>query len=109
MPLTVPAVPDCRCDEREDTDRDRHGGGRAWSGRPEDPSGGALSGAAATAGRGRRIESVACLIKDSRTRLRHDLHHVLNVHVPYTKEGRDRVTVQRMDNVGIVVDDLPAA
>ena len=25
-----------------------------------------------------------------------------------TKEKRDRMTVQRMDNVGIVVDDLPA-
>jgi catechol 2,3-dioxygenase-like lactoylglutathione lyase family enzyme len=25
-----------------------------------------------------------------------------------TKEERDRVTIQRMDNVGIVVDDLPA-
>src|ERR671924_2426487 len=28
--------------------------------------------------------------------------------VPATKEKRDRMTVQRMDNVGIVVDDLPA-
>jgi catechol 2,3-dioxygenase-like lactoylglutathione lyase family enzyme len=26
-----------------------------------------------------------------------------------TKENRDRMTIQRMDNVGIVVDDLPAA
>ena len=25
-----------------------------------------------------------------------------------TEEKRDRMTVQRMDNVGIVVDDLPA-
>jgi catechol 2,3-dioxygenase-like lactoylglutathione lyase family enzyme len=29
--------------------------------------------------------------------------------VPSIKEKRDRMTVQRMDNVGIVVDDLPAA
>jgi catechol 2,3-dioxygenase-like lactoylglutathione lyase family enzyme len=28
--------------------------------------------------------------------------------IPTTKEKPDRVTVQRMDNVGIVVDDLPA-
>ena len=28
--------------------------------------------------------------------------------VPTTEEKRDRMTVQRMDNVGIVVDDLPA-
>src|SRR5919199_5949075 len=27
---------------------------------------------------------------------------------PVTKEAPDRMTVQRMDNVGIVVDDLPA-
>jgi hypothetical protein len=29
--------------------------------------------------------------------------------IPTTEEKRDRMTVQRMDNVGIVVDDLPAA
>ena len=28
--------------------------------------------------------------------------------IPTTAEKRDRMTVQRMDNVGIVVDDLPA-
>jgi catechol 2,3-dioxygenase-like lactoylglutathione lyase family enzyme len=28
--------------------------------------------------------------------------------VSMTKEKRDRMTIQRMDNVGIVVDDLPA-
>src|SRR2546423_2281558 len=28
--------------------------------------------------------------------------------IPTTEEKRDRMTVQRMDNVGIVVDDLPA-
>src|SRR5207244_7933694 len=28
--------------------------------------------------------------------------------VPVTKEAPDRMTVQRMDNVGVVVDDLPA-
>src|SRR5436853_3595431 len=28
--------------------------------------------------------------------------------LPMTKEKRDRMTVQRMDNVGIVVNDLPA-
>jgi catechol 2,3-dioxygenase-like lactoylglutathione lyase family enzyme len=29
--------------------------------------------------------------------------------IPTTEEIRDRMTVQRMDNVGIVVEDLPAA
>jgi glyoxalase/bleomycin resistance protein/dioxygenase superfamily protein len=28
--------------------------------------------------------------------------------IPTTEEKRDRMTVRRMDNVGIVVDDLPA-